>query len=664
MPKLKNITLKTKTFILLITLALFYVFSINMKFLIFSHISQSIIEEKKFDDIQESINEIISDIFKFNIAIQEMLSEGIVNIHISPTILMNTNNMPVQYNANLHSLKTDFLVLIDQFKVDLHHSIKLSVDKKSLLNILDHFNSEIDQLRDSFIKVFSQRELIGFTENEGLQGTLRETIHRVERTLETLQRDDLMVALLELRRREKDYFMRRHQESLDKYHIALSNMMHFIPAITEQNSATGQQLQQDLNLYAQVFRGLCEEMDDFDKEKSNLMQIITDILDKIIPLKKDVLFKLKNEATALQKESYQNALHHLQMGTSLIFALMGGMIFMLFLSVRKPITILQNHALKIANGHYDENISLSGHDEIGQLATHLQTMKEALRQHTRELERKIALRTEHLQITNRVLEETIRDLKRLQAELVSSEKMASLGRLVAGFAHEINTPIGVALTSTSTIPESIQRLAQMLEQDEIEEWELEALFKRLTTSSDLVISNLRRASDIVTRFKRTSADQASEETRLFDLRDTLEDVVASVHNVFKRSSITIKIECPHNCKIRSQPGSLGQVLTNLLMNSHKHAYNHGEKPGLILIKAHTIEHILYINFIDDGKGMAPQTLEKIFEPFFTTARDSGGSGLGLYICFNIITSQLHGRINCQSTLGMGTQFQISFPFLV
>lgn len=662
----KNITLRRKTVILLITLTGFYLFLINMEKILFSQVEIIIKKEQKHDKVQESVGEIVDKLLILNISIQDMLGEGIINFSRRHTDRDGQKVQGWRFSSYIDDIKFNFANQINVFKDKIQFTKNLTDNEKSLNNVLELFEKEIDRLNEKFSQVVLRREIIGFTEEEGLYGVLRKVIHRVEKSLEQLSRDDVVMSLIEMRRREKDFFSRRHQNSINLYYDSLSRLIEDVSSITEQEASFGKKIAEDLELYSQIFSGLREELELFDKDKAELLQIISDILDKIVPLKLEILNNLRAQSVEEHQKSQTKVHHIMQITTTIIFILMGGMIYYLFYSIQKPIIILQSYALRIAQGHYEENISLSGNDEIGQLACHLQTMKEAMRQHNRELEIKIALRTEHLEMSNTALKDTINDLKRLQSELISSEKMASLGRLVAGFAHEINTPIGVALTSTSTIPDTVKSLEQMLEEDEIEESDLLDIFKRLNTSSELAQSNLRRASDIVTRFKRTSVDQSSEDKRNFDLLDTLEDVVSSVHNVFKRSSIVIKIDCPKKCTIMSQPGSLGQVITNLLLNSHKHAYNNGNQSGHIVIKAglNRAEDHVNITFIDDGKGMEPQLLEKIFEPFFTTARDSGGSGLGLYICFNIITAQLMGQINCKSIFGKGTQFFISFPISV
>jgi signal transduction histidine kinase len=259
------------------------------------------------------------------------------------------------------------------------------------------------------------------------------------------------------------------------------------------------------------------------------------------------------------------------------------------------------------------------------------------------------------------LKAKIEELTRAHNELVQSEKMASLGRLVAGFAHELNTPIGVAVGSASTLQNKAKFINELLEQDEVDEDDLVSALETIDQAATLTLSNLRRAARLVSSFKRTAVDQTSEKVRQFDVKITIEDVIHTLHNQFKRTAIEIQVDCPSNLLIYSIPGSLEQIITNLMMNSLIHGFNQGKEAGQIQISVRLEEARLHIDYADTGKGIAPDALEKIFEPFFTTHRAHGGSGLGMYISYNIVTSQLNGTMTCESTFGEGVQFKIEFP---
>lgn len=262
----------------------------------------------------------------------------------------------------------------------------------------------------------------------------------------------------------------------------------------------------------------------------------------------------------------------------------------------------------------------------------------------------------------RTLDETIEILQATRNELVENEKMASLGRLVAGFAHELNTPVGVAVGAISHSDETLDQLDQLLTQDEVPEQQLNQRLNDLRESHTLALSNLRRAADLVQRFKRTSIDRGSPEKRVYHLRELINDVLTTLRNTLKHTAVKVIVECEDDLKLYGTPGLLEQVLTNLITNSLTHGYEDGKRAGQITIKAGISKtHRLLIDYQDDGIGMTEEVRLQAFEPFFTTNREHGGSGLGLYVVYNIISQQMNGSIQSHSTPNAGTQFKIDCP---
>ncbi|MEK8018069.1 MAG: ATP-binding protein, partial [Candidatus Parabeggiatoa sp.] len=253
------------------------------------------------------------------------------------------------------------------------------------------------------------------------------------------------------------------------------------------------------------------------------------------------------------------------------------------------------------------------------------------------------------------------ELTQTRQELVQSEKMASLGRLVAGFAHELNTPLGVAIGSASALQTEAKKINSLMEQEEVDVDELLSALDSIDKGFDLTLSNLERAANLVTSFKRTAVDQTSDEVRAFHLHEVINDTINTLHSRFKNTNIEISMDCPKALKVKSLPGALEQIITNLLMNSLIHGFNEGQNAGAIKINGQLNGEHLHLEYSDNGKGIAQENGAKIFEPFFTTHRAHGGSGLGMYICYNIITTQLQGTISCESTLGKGVLFRIEFP---
>lgn len=334
----------------------------------------------------------------------------------------------------------------------------------------------------------------------------------------------------------------------------------------------------------------------------------------------------------------------------------------------QPILNLTTASVKLSEGHWDETLPVGRSDELGVLAVSFNSMVQQLRESFAVLETKnkeIHKLNEDLEA--RVVERTaelrakVEELVQTRNELLQSEKMASLGRLVAGFAHEINTPIGVAVGAASTLLEVSHTIINLLEQEEVDEEELVSALDSVEEAAELTLSNLRRAIRLVGSFKRTAVDQSSEVARFFNVKETIEDVNNSLHNKFKKTAIKIQVNCPDDLTLYGVPGVMDQVLTNLMMNSLFHGFEDGTLAGKITITARFQADHLHLEYVDTGKGMAQETAEKIFEPFFTTRRGRGGSGLGMYICYNLVTNQLHGIITCTSSPGQGVKFFIDYP---
>jgi signal transduction histidine kinase len=256
----------------------------------------------------------------------------------------------------------------------------------------------------------------------------------------------------------------------------------------------------------------------------------------------------------------------------------------------------------------------------------------------------------------------VSELEETRDYLVQNEKHASLGRMVAGFAHEINTPVGIALSAISQNEETIKALNAMLALDEVKEEDILHQLDTLKQADKLAISNLRRAADLVRSFKRTSIDQSSDQIRKFNMKELLDDVLATLHSQFKRTKIVVEVSCSKEIVVLGVPGLLEQLFTNLLMNSLQHGFNQGQHAGTIrIVIEQEPNNRISLRYTDDGVGMSTDVINKIFEPFFTTARGKGGSGLGLYVCYNIVTTQLKGSISVSSTPGLGSCFDINFP---
>ncbi len=250
-------------------------------------------------------------------------------------------------------------------------------------------------------------------------------------------------------------------------------------------------------------------------------------------------------------------------------------------------------------------------------------------------------------------------LRNTQAELVEAEKLASLGGLVAGVAHELNTPIGVAVTVASTLAEKNLGFAKAVAAGTLKRSAMDGFVSDLAQGMDLLERNLQRAAALVRSFKQVAVDRSSMQRRRFDLAEVVDEVLASLRPVYGRGPVQISSSVPPGHKLDSYPGALGQVLNNLVANAALHGVPGGGRIEVSLLDAGA--QALQIAVSDDGCGIAPELQAKVFEPFYTTRLGSGGSGLGLSIVRNLVMGVLGGRISLNSQPGQGSRFVLNLP---
>jgi len=283
-----------------------------------------------------------------------------------------------------------------------------------------------------------------------------------------------------------------------------------------------------------------------------------------------------------------------------------------------------------------------------------------IRRQAAQLQLLVNKRTHELMHAKEGAEIALQHLQTAQRELVAREKMASLGQLVAGVAHEINTPVGVALTAASFLGERSEALKTQMDNGQLNRSELGLFLSQAVEASTMIGNNLARASDLVRSFKQVSVDRSSDDRRKFNLDESLRSVVNSLQLTWKRRPIQLMVECPPDIELDSYPGALGQVITNLIQNALVHAFSEG-RSGTMRITARRVESRVDIHFADDGGGISATDLARVFEPFYTTKRAQGGSGLGLHIVYNLVTVQLGGSVDAFGAPGAGMRFEISIP---
>lgn len=285
----------------------------------------------------------------------------------------------------------------------------------------------------------------------------------------------------------------------------------------------------------------------------------------------------------------------------------------------------------------------------------------ALQDINSELEQRVEERTRALQSSNRELRSALDSLQLARNELVRSEKLSALGELVAGIAHELNTPIGNALMASSTLRDhTLQLQAQIAEG--LRRSDLENYTDNAQQAGDIISRNLERAANLVGSFKQVAVDQTSSQRRTFDLSVLVNEILLTLQPTLKRTPFVIQNQITASIQLDSYPGPLGQALSNLINNAILHGFDEREH-GHIIISAQPLADTDQIRLIvsDDGKGIPPEIQKRIFTPFFTTRLGRGGTGLGLHIVQNVLSHVLGGTITVASEVGKGSQFILNLP---
>jgi len=275
-------------------------------------------------------------------------------------------------------------------------------------------------------------------------------------------------------------------------------------------------------------------------------------------------------------------------------------------------------------------------------------------------DRKLRATKELLEEQNAALNTALTQLQQAQGELVRQEKLASLGGLVAGVAHEINTPLGICVTATSHLVEELRLTREELGNGDMTEDSLQDFFGIVDQSLRIMTTNTQRAAALVRSFKQVAVDQSSGDIRSFNLRTYLNEVLLSLQPKLKGRPVKVEVDCPHDLVLDSYPGAVSQIVTNMVVNSLVHGFER-EQAGHIAIRAALDGDMVSFSYTDDGAGMEKESLDKLFDPFFTTKRGSGGSGLGAHILFNLVTGALGGTVHVDSAPGQGLRYALRFP---
>ncbi len=328
--------------------------------------------------------------------------------------------------------------------------------------------------------------------------------------------------------------------------------------------------------------------------------------------------------------------------------------------------------LKAANRQLDEQNAILEQEvarktsRLSQVMLDLEQRKNELEMRQEKLEKEISQRRtmeNTLRQSNQRLESSLNHLRETQQQLIESEKMASLGGLVAGITHDVNTPIGISVTAASYLREKLDSLDSALTNKELTQQQLQKFIEEGRESLSLLDNNLHRASDLISSFKQVAVDQASDAIRDINVKRYIEELIQSLQPHLKKTKHKIELNCADDLFIRCPAGALSQIFTNLILNSLRHAFD-GIEQGTMIIDIELRDSELHVVYKDDGNGLSEDALTKLFNPFFTTKLNDGGSGLGTHIVRNLVTQTLQGDIDATSQPGEGLTYTFSFPVQV
>ena len=382
------------------------------------------------------------------------------------------------------------------------------------------------------------------------------------------------------------------------------------------------------------------------------------------------------QTSLLEKQSFIEKLRYITCGFLVVsLALALGVSQWLFNKTNQPIVKLIESIGQITQSKdYKTQLASQPYKELDILAKNINVLLHRTEKHINRiiddhqyalsqnhaLENRLSARTDALKESNQELLSTLEKLHEFQGQLVETEKMASLGDMVAGIAHEVNTPIGLGVTASSLLADKLHEIKTAFDNKTLKSSQL----KKFLTDSDenvaIIFRNLERAAKLISSFKKVAVDQSSAEMRTFNVKGLLDEVLVTLSAKLVSANVVTSVICPEDLYVNSKPGPINQILINLILNSIYHAFE-GRDKGVITINIMNLSDQLHINYGDDGIGIDDSIKAKIFDPFTTTKRGSGGSGLGMHLVYNLVTQALDGHIVLENEFEHGVNFDITFP---
>lgn len=330
------------------------------------------------------------------------------------------------------------------------------------------------------------------------------------------------------------------------------------------------------------------------------------------------------------------------------------------------------------SGEYNSQINANGTADSAELSDALNTLLKRMagyveRNHLMEqeyqslnagLEEMVSQRTTALKEANQELIQTLEKLHQFQRQIVQNEKMASLGDMVAGVAHEVNTPIGLGVTASTMMLDRLKTLKTDFETKNLKVSAMQKFINEGEENLNIIYRNLNRAAELISSFKQVAVDQSNENSRVFVLAQLIEEILLSLRPRLKKLKHSVVVECEPDLCIETKAGPINQILINLIMNSILHGLDEIEEGEIVIKATLSGKRNLHIVYTDNGKGIPDELRKRIFDPFVTTKRGQGGSGLGMHLVYNLVTQALNGSITVESATNEGVKFDIIFPVVL
>lgn len=330
-----------------------------------------------------------------------------------------------------------------------------------------------------------------------------------------------------------------------------------------------------------------------------------------------------------------------------------------------------NHALQEFDLQELDRVADAFNALLSRIQQHIERQEQAEKSASElnaELEAQVRQRTQKLYESNQELHQALETAHRYQSELVQAEKMSSLAKLVSGVAHEVNTPVGLAITSTSILQDNLLALKQKFEDKKLTSQEFQRHMNAFDQNLALISRNITRTADLISNFSKLSMDQFSDEDRSIHLGKFWDDVSQSLHNRHPElATTTLSADVPSQLLITTRPGPLNQVISQLVQNSLQHAFAQTDSPHIhfafefIPAPDNNEKGELMMTYTDNGEGIPDELMKSVFDPFVTSKRSHGAAGLGLHLVYNLVAQVLQGHIELESSPGQGTSFRITFP---